>query len=240
MSKQLFTVGHSNLNIEEFIDLLREYRVNAIADVRSHPYSGYLPHLNRDLLKFELLKAKIKYVFLGEELGARPKDLSCYINGKALYTKIADSDSFKVGIQRILTGLDIGIIKPHQIIKCSNFNTPILHNCAKYVPVPFLESLPFSKRKTIQLVYTSKLEITKELNSDGRTKWKGTLINNFGYRLENASITDPEFVEQLESGARSQKPCLITVSLSLPFRPHENWSGEDSCWKLIAGVIELA
>lgn len=134
----------------------------------------------------------------------------------------------------------IGIIKPHQIIKCSNFNTPILHNCAKYVPVPFLESLPFSKRKTIQLVYTSKLEITKELNSDGRTKWKGTLINNFGYRLENASITDPEFVERLESGDRSQKPCLITVSLSLPFRPHENWSGEDPCWKLIAGVIELA
>ena len=114
-----------------------------------------------------------------------------------------------------------------------------MHNCDKYVTVPFLESLPFSKRRTIQLVYTSKLEITKELNRDGRTKWKGTLINNFGYKLENASITDPEFVERLESGDRPQKPCLITVSLSLPFRPHENWSGGDPCWKLIAGVIEL-
>ena len=134
----------------------------------------------------------------------------------------------------------IGIIKPHQIIKCSNFNIPILHNCDRYVTVPFLESLPFAERRTIQLVYTSKLEITKELNSDGRIKWKGTLINNFGYKLENASITDPEFVERLESGDRPQKPCLITVSLSLPFRPHENWSGGNPCWKLIAGVIELA
>ena len=106
MPKQLFTVGHSSLSIEDFIGLLVQYKVDAIADVRSHPYSRYLPHFNRDLLKFELLKAKIKYVFLGDELGARPKDLSCYINGKVLYAKIADSDGFKVGIERILTGLN--------------------------------------------------------------------------------------------------------------------------------------
>ena len=76
--------------------------------------------------------------------------------------------------------------------------------------------------------------------SDGRIKWKGTLIDRFGYKLENASITDPEFVKQLESGERPKNPCLITVSLSLPFRPHKNWSDGDPCWKLIAGVIELA
>ncbi|MEM8721824.1 MAG: DUF488 domain-containing protein [Cyanobacteria bacterium P01_G01_bin.39] len=106
MGKTLFTVGHSNLTIEDFINLLVKYKINAIADVRSHPYSNYLPHFNRDLLKFELLKAKIKYVFLGNELGARPKDLSCYIQGKVIYSKIASSDSFKTGIERILTGLD--------------------------------------------------------------------------------------------------------------------------------------
>lgn len=133
----------------------------------------------------------------------------------------------------------IGIVKPHQIIKCSNYNAPILHNCERYVTVPFLKSLPFYERRTIQLVYTSKLEIIKEQNSHGRTKWKGTLISNFGYRLENASITDPEFVKRLDLRNRPDKPCLITVSLSLPFRPHENWLGGDPCWKLIAGVIEL-
>lgn len=44
MPKQLFTVGHSNLSIEDFISLLIKYKVDAIADVRSHPYSSYLPH----------------------------------------------------------------------------------------------------------------------------------------------------------------------------------------------------
>ena len=37
MPKQLFTVGHSNLSIEDLIGLLIEYKVDAIADVRSHP-----------------------------------------------------------------------------------------------------------------------------------------------------------------------------------------------------------
>ena len=71
MSHYLFTVGHSNLNIENFISLLKKHKVNAIADVRSHPYSNYLPHFNRDLLKFELLKAKLKYVFLGNEFSTK-------------------------------------------------------------------------------------------------------------------------------------------------------------------------
>jgi uncharacterized protein (DUF488 family) len=106
MTKHLFTVGHSNLSLEEFIRLLKKHQVNAIADVRSHPYSSYLSHFNQDLLKFELLKAKFKYVFLGDELGARPKDLSCYINNKVLYSKITDSNDFQNGIKRILVGLN--------------------------------------------------------------------------------------------------------------------------------------
>lgn len=132
------------------------------------------------------------------------------------------------------------IVKPHQLIKCSNFRLPILHNSKRYVTVCYLKSLPFYQRRTIQLIYTSKLEITQEFKSDGRSKWKGTLVDHFGYKLENASITDPEFVKRLESGDRPQNPSLITVSLSLPFRPHKNWLGGDPCWKLIAGVIELA
>lgn len=106
MPGHLFTVGHSNLSIEEFIRLLKKHQVNVIADVRSHPYSSYLSHFNRDLLKFELLKAKFKYVFLGDELGARPKDLSCYINNRAVYSKITDSNDFQNGVKRILKGLN--------------------------------------------------------------------------------------------------------------------------------------
>ena len=84
MPRKIFTIGHSNHSIETFINLLKEYQITALADVRSTPYSRYLPHFSQGEL-FHLQKARISYVFLGKELGARPKDLSCYVDGKAIY-----------------------------------------------------------------------------------------------------------------------------------------------------------
>ncbi|MFB2893812.1 DUF488 family protein [Aerosakkonemataceae cyanobacterium BLCC-F50] len=104
---QLFTIGHSNLNIETFISLLQEHGITAVADVRSHPYSRRFPHFSQPALKTSLLNAGINYVFLGRELGARPEDLSCYdATGKALYERIAATDLFSTGIQRLLKGAE--------------------------------------------------------------------------------------------------------------------------------------
>jgi uncharacterized protein (DUF488 family) len=101
---KILTIGHSNLSIEDFIALLKQHQITAIADVRSHPYSRYLPHFNKESLKVSLLNSDIKYVFLGRELGARPEDLNCYMGGKALYEKIAATDLFSEGIQRLIQG----------------------------------------------------------------------------------------------------------------------------------------
>jgi uncharacterized protein (DUF488 family) len=102
--KKIFTIGHSNLSIEDFITLLKQHQITAIADVRSHPYSRYLPHFNKEILKLSLSNTEIKYVFLGRELGARPEDLNCYIGGKALYEKIAATALFSEGIKRLIEG----------------------------------------------------------------------------------------------------------------------------------------
>lgn len=102
---QLFTVGHSNHNIKTFIELLQKYDITALADVRSHPYSRYLPDYCQAQLKNHLEAEKIRYVFLGQELGARPEDQSCYVEGKAIYEKIAATDLFTDGIRRILKGI---------------------------------------------------------------------------------------------------------------------------------------
>ncbi len=101
---KIFTVGHSNLSIKDFIALLEQHHITAVADVRSHPYSRYLPHFNREPIQAVLRNAKIKYVFLGRELGARSSDLSCYVGGKALYEKIAATDLFTEGIERVIQG----------------------------------------------------------------------------------------------------------------------------------------
>lgn len=100
----IFTIGHSNQTIEEFISLLHKYGVTALADVRSHPYSRYLPHFNQANLKESLINQGIRYVFLGRELGARSDNLDCYIEGKAIYERIAKTETFHQGIQRVLEG----------------------------------------------------------------------------------------------------------------------------------------
>ena len=107
---ELFSIGHSNHEIGAFISLLQKHQVTAVADVRSHPYSRFLSHFNRSSLQEFLAKEGIQYVFLGRELGARPSNPDCYINGKAVYERIALTDAFHQGIKRLQKGL-----KKHKI-----------------------------------------------------------------------------------------------------------------------------
>lgn len=102
----LFSIGHSNHSIEEFIALLRQHKITALADIRSHPYSRYLPHFNQEFLKKALKEVGISYVFLGRELGARPNNQNCYVNGKAVYNRIAATPEFLIGLERVCKGAE--------------------------------------------------------------------------------------------------------------------------------------
>ncbi len=104
--KILFTIGHSNHPIQHFISLLRQHCITAVVDVRSAPYSKYNPHFNQDALAAELKKHGIVYVFLGKELGARPDDEGCYIDGRADYKRISERPDFKIGIDKLLRGIE--------------------------------------------------------------------------------------------------------------------------------------
>jgi uncharacterized protein (DUF488 family) len=58
----IFTVGHSTLPIETFIDLLRRYDIETLADIRTVPRSRYNPQFNSDALGASLRQAGISYV----------------------------------------------------------------------------------------------------------------------------------------------------------------------------------
>ncbi|MBD0345114.1 MAG: DUF488 domain-containing protein [Coleofasciculus sp. Co-bin14] len=88
------------------MNLLQQHGITAVADVRSHPYSRYLPHFNKSELEAALRAARIEYRFLGQELGARPNDPSCYVDGKAPYERIAATQLFEQGIKRLLKGAE--------------------------------------------------------------------------------------------------------------------------------------
>lgn len=100
----IYTIGHSTLTVDNFLDILKKHSINAIADVRSNPYSRINPQFNREGLKNNLNRRKIYYVFLGRELGARSDDLSCYVSGKVSYTRLSQTEIFKSGIKRLLNG----------------------------------------------------------------------------------------------------------------------------------------
>lgn len=102
----LFTVGHSVHPIDHFIEILRMNRIDAVADVRSSPYSKFTPQFNREPLKKSLKDHGIRYVFLGEELGARRDEPECYERNKVVYRKVAQLRSFKFGISRLREGTE--------------------------------------------------------------------------------------------------------------------------------------
>lgn len=110
MTRALFTIGYSSRSIDDFIALLEQHKITALCDVRSMPYSSRNPQFNREPLKKVLKSHNIGYVFLGEELGARPKDPSCYVDGKAIYQKIAATALFKNGLERIKLGIQKGYL----------------------------------------------------------------------------------------------------------------------------------
>jgi uncharacterized protein (DUF488 family) len=102
---ELFTIGHSTQTWEQFLALLLRHRIEAIGDVRSSPYSARFPQFNRDMLDRTLRAAKIHYVFLGDELGARRAERECYVDGVARYDKIARTIAFQAGLKRVQKGV---------------------------------------------------------------------------------------------------------------------------------------
>ena len=103
--EEILTIGHSTHPIEHFLGVLRRHGVTTIADVRSVPASRFTPHFNRDALRRALREIQVKYVFLGRELGARPDDPTCYLDGQVQYGRLARTQSFAQGIERVLKGL---------------------------------------------------------------------------------------------------------------------------------------
>jgi uncharacterized protein (DUF488 family) len=141
---RIHTIGHSNASATDFIALLRNNGIEALVDVRSSPYSQYLPHFNRDTLAGIMAEAGISYHFAGEYLGGRPKDPTCYKHGKVPtgkvdylklvdYAEVARRPWVQKGIERLL---QIAEERPTTLM-CAEED---LHSCHRYhLITPVLE-----------------------------------------------------------------------------------------------------
>lgn len=103
---ELFTIGYSTHSLETFLRSMKKFKISAVADVRSSPYSKFKPEFNREIFEKFLQKHNIAYVFLGDYCGARVEDPFCYVNGKVNYNLVSKNTKFKEGLERIKKGME--------------------------------------------------------------------------------------------------------------------------------------
>jgi len=101
----IFTIGHSNHEFSSFVSLLADHRIDAIADVRSSPYSTHFPQFDQRSLRPALKQHGIAYAFFGETLGGRPEPAMLTNEGFADYDRMATLPGFQKGLQRLIDGM---------------------------------------------------------------------------------------------------------------------------------------
>lgn len=94
----IHTIGHSDHTMEDFVDLLRRHRITLVIDVRSQPYSRWVPHFNREPLERDLKEAGIFYKFMGEALGGRSADPELHTAASPDYGRMEQADAYQRGI----------------------------------------------------------------------------------------------------------------------------------------------
>jgi uncharacterized protein (DUF488 family) len=105
-NRHVFTIGHSNHTLEHLLSLLKLHGVQVVVDARSQPYSKFAAQFEQDRLKTSLHEAGIRYVFLGRELGGRPKGEEFYDSeGHVLYDRVAATGLFQEGLSRLERGI---------------------------------------------------------------------------------------------------------------------------------------
>lgn len=72
----VFTVGHGNRSLDEFVTLLRQARIECLVDVRAYPASRRHPQFARDALEHALAAAAIHYRWEGPAMGGRRRPVA--------------------------------------------------------------------------------------------------------------------------------------------------------------------
>jgi uncharacterized protein (DUF488 family) len=110
---QIRTIGYGARSIGEFIEAIQAAGAEYLVDVRSVPHSKYKPEFSREPLGARLEQSGIQYVFMGDALGGRPDDPSCYgLDGRVDYASCRMRPSFVRGLESLEAGWEAG----HQIV----------------------------------------------------------------------------------------------------------------------------
>ena len=122
----LYSIGHSNVEIDGFLGLLLRHGIETLVDTRSQPFSRYSPQFNQEALRKSLAGAGIAYEYMGRELGGRPLGSEFYYGeGKVDYDRLAGAPFYLSAIERLI---EIGAAR-RVAFMCSEAD---YHHCHRY------------------------------------------------------------------------------------------------------------
>lgn len=104
---KIFTLGHSTRTIQEFLEILKSFKIDLVVDVRRFPSSKKFPWFSKENLEKELKENKIQYVHFPELGGYR----------KEGYESFSKTEDFAKNIERVLEIID----KKTVAILCSEY-----------------------------------------------------------------------------------------------------------------------
>ena len=189
-TQKIYTIGHSNQDVQSFIELLKRHSIEVVVDVRFNPYSKYASQFNKKEIQGDIRDNGIKYMFMGKEIGGKPADLQFYDSeGYVLYSKIAESPMFTKGIERLLKG----ITQYKVVLMCSEENPATCH-----------------RRLLIGRVLSDHGVDMLHIRSDGRVQTEEDIL------LENkkSDRNDSQqslFTQEKSTGWKSTRPVLKQV-----------------------------
>ncbi|HYK77886.1 MAG TPA: DUF488 domain-containing protein [Daejeonella sp.] len=119
-SKTIWTIGHSNRPLNEFMDMLHSFQIQLVADIRSFPGSRHYPYFNKELLEDSLSENQIAYIHLAGLGGRRKVQVNSINTGWRLdsfraYADYMSTDTFKTAIAQLEDLAD----KQHTAYMCS-------------------------------------------------------------------------------------------------------------------------
>ena len=169
----LYTIGHGNRKTEDFLSILKDFKIDFLIDVRSMPYSKFNPQFNQNELKYFLELNGITYVFMGDTIGGRPKDTSCYDDaGKVDYEAVKTKEFFIKGIERLKTAYKKDI---NLVLMCSESKPCECH-----------------RSKLIGRVLDLDKIVLKHIDEKGRLKDQTTVINELNKGLPEINLFDEQ------------------------------------------------
>ena len=122
----IYTIGYGSRSIAKLIEVLHQHEIVYLIDVRSAPYSRYKPEFSKAPLANELSQHDIRYVFMGDTLGGRPDNETCYVNGNVDYEKVKATEFYQRGIKRLHTAF---MQQQSIVLMCSEGKPEACHRC---------------------------------------------------------------------------------------------------------------